>query len=208
VKRKLITSLLAITIIITAVICALYRNIPIPENESENRLNLYKGFLAGEQSAEFDGNIITINDIFEFNDEKIKSQNQYALFDMNGDGLPELHLRSVRLYYILTVRDNKLVIWCANSAYAKPLNNGAIIHMRPGGAPPHESYIYIVLDFYGNELLRLYFEKYDSDYNGIYDENDLYLFEKAEVSKADWDKLTEKYFSIGYELIEWRAYNE
>ena len=67
--------------------------------------SLYNNFLCGKQSAlNGDGNL-SLKDIFRFDNENTIKYNQYALFDMNGDNIPELLLRSVGPCYILTIKD-------------------------------------------------------------------------------------------------------
>jgi len=160
----------------------------------------YDNFLNGNIDAEVREETININDIFiNDNDEQIK-YNQYALFDMNGDGIPELHVRSVADYYIFTYKDDKVVLWYVDVAYSYPLNNGAVLYMRPGGGPTHISYQYTLFNFYGEEIYQITFIKYDENYN---EEEAMFLFDDVELSKEDWDLLTERYFSIESDLIEW-----
>ena len=83
---------------------------------------------------------------------------------MNRDGIPELHLRpsSGGSYAIFTYIDGQVILWHEGPDYESPLNNGAILYERDGGAPTHINYYYLALDTDGNEILKVYFSKYHS----------------------------------------------
>ena len=59
-----------------------------------------------------------------------------------------------------------------------------------------------ILNCLGDELYILSFSKYDENQNGIYDENDSYLFNEVDVTKTQWDLLTEDYIYIDDSGIE------
>jgi len=46
------------------------------------------------------------------------------------------------------------------------------------------------------------------NYDGIYDEDDNYIFGGSTVSKEEWDLLTEKYLSATSDHIEWFSLSE
>lgn len=133
---------------------------------------------------------------------------KYALFDMNGDYIPELHVFSAMGYEIFTCMDNELIHWASFNAWSRPLNNQAVLSERHDGANSPIQYTYYVLDFYGNEKLRIDFDVYNINDEGFYDENSDYVFENLDVTKEEWDILTKKYLSIGSDLIIWYDYEE
>ena len=168
-------------------------------------VSAYEAFLQGDAAVEDPKHDLSESGTVSINDLSLGSDTLYALFDMNGDGIPELHLRPTAGggYEIFTYRDNQIVLWHANVAYCSPLNDGALLYERPGGAPPHTNYMYITLDTSGNEIASVEFSKYD-----IVDENGLkvgvrYLYEDNDVSKETWDALTKKFLSIKSDLIKW-----
>lgn len=171
--------------------------------ELEHRLKLYKEFLRGKVIAKGKNNkIISIRDYFD-----LSTNNEYALYDMNHDGLPELHVRGGIYYLVFTIVNNRLVLWHEFTGYEKPLNNGAVLYIRDGAAPAHVDYQYSVFDFYGNETLELGFSKYSSKDDGNYD---TYYFNDGDedvqiTSKTDWDKLTQKFLSIKSNKIKWKS---
>ena len=157
----------------------------------------------GEKETEIKHSYVGIEDIFWRDEEESKFDNKMALFDMTGNGVPELHLKSPSLYYILTIKDNKLIVWKTLWNNDELLNNGTFLHTRYGGAPNHIDYIYYILDSNGEELYRIDFNVYDDDENGSYGESDIYLFDGIEISMEQWVSLTKRYFEIGSEKIEW-----
>lgn len=167
---------------------------------------LYDKFLYGDGEVIFKDKKYSINELMN---EYITEPNElcYASFDMNGDTIPELHLKSPRFYLILTAANEGLTVWHEDSVYTQPLNNRAILYERSGGGPEHISYQYSVLDFYGEVLLEISFEKYSPNDDGIYQENSDYFFEGLKLSKKDWDALTKKYLAIGCDQIKWYEYD-
>jgi hypothetical protein len=137
---------------------------------------------------------------------------QYALFDMNGDQIPELHVRGGIKYNIFTYLGNQLLHWYIGSTYENPTNDRAILYTRHGAAPKHMSYQYTILDFWGNTLLCFDFQKFVhvEEREGMryqaddYDENGQYVFDGVEVSKSQWDALTERYLTSTSDLIIWK----
>ena len=175
-------------------------------------LTMYREFLNGERSAQDGEYTYHIDDIYEYEDETY--WNRYALFDMNGDGTPELHVRSVRDYYIFTCIENVFKVWCENSHYNWPLNNGALLFVSQSIGPKwistNTNYRYQVFNFYGEELFSIAFGKCDMNGDEVYDDEgeDEYYFEDLFITKAQWDTLTAKYFAVTSDLITWYIYSE
>lgn len=178
---------------------------------SEEALAAYKKFLAGSMNAqdlkqEISDGVVKIKDISLEPDFKT----YYALFDMNGDGIPELHLRPVvgGSYLIFTYLDGQIVLWHSGPDYESPLNNGAILYERDGAAPTHINYYYLVLDSNGNETSKVNFSKYHSvDDSGKTEsaEYDVFMMEDKEVSEEEWNSLTKDYLSNSSDLIVWKV---
>ncbi|BCJ92695.1 hypothetical protein acsn021_02640 [Anaerocolumna cellulosilytica] len=188
--------------------------LPQTSSDDESSVNndtitAYDNFLAGSINAqdlkhEISDGVVTINDISMEPDFKT----YYALFDMNGDGIPELHLRPIAggSYSIFTYLDGQIVLWHNGPDYESPLNNGAILYERDGAAPTHVNYYYLVLDSQGDEISKVYFSKYHSvDESGTTESTDyeVFMFEDKEVSKDEWNSLTDEYLSHSSELIVW-----
>jgi len=168
----------------------------------------YKEMLNGLRGVLYNDQCINIDKIISSEREPEKDNDtHYALFDTNGDGQPELHIRSQNHYFIISYKNEDLYVWKDLSPYYTQLDNGAFLHFRPGGTPPHMSYIYLIMNYSGDETLNIYFEKYDMDANGVYDENDKYLYEGIEVTLDEWTSLTEKYLTEKSDSIEWCVYS-
>ena len=175
---------------------------------NKDALAAYKNFLSGNINAqdskhEITDGVVTIKDISE---PGLKTY--YALFDMNGDGIPELHLRPIvgGGYAVFTYIDGQIVLWHDGPDYESPLNNRAILYERDGAAPTHINYYYLVLDSDGNEVSKVYFSKYHStDQSGSAESTDydVFMFEDKKVSKEEWNSLTHKYLLISSDLIIW-----
>lgn len=176
----------------------------------EEALAAYNKFLAGSMNAqdlkqEISDGVVKIKDISLEPDFKT----YYALFDMNGDGIPELHLRPVvgGSYLIFTYLDGQIVLWHSGPDYESPLNNGAILYERDGAAPTHINYYYLVLDSNGNETSKVNFSKYHSvDESGKTEsaDYDVFMMEDKEVSEEEWNSLTKDYLSNSSDLIVWK----
>jgi len=186
-----------------------------PEENLNDALSLYQDFLTGR-----------IPDVLEYSDidhfrhlnaldyiEHLQEKNakgRYAFFDMNGDGIPELHIRSDHRYSILTWRNGEMLSWASPGIHAESLNNGAVL-VTSFGMMLTTRYTYIEYDFNGKEQLEISFGKMMAnsvDGEWIYDENSEYWFESEIVSMEEWDALTEPYLSIGLAAIEWLPYDE
>lgn len=168
----------------------------------QNCFKLYYSFLNGEIGVSSDGgdtSEIVIQQLFHQNE----NYNKYTMFDSNHNGIPELHLSSMRDYIILEAIKEELIIVYSGSGYEKLLNNGALLYSRIGGAPEHISYIYTELNLDHN-ITQVAFEKYNTlnDDNG----DDVFLFEGNEVIKSDFDKKTNQYLSMKSDLIIWSDY--
>ena len=176
----------------------------------DDAIAAYKKFLAGNMDAqdakkEISDGVVQMKDISLAPDLKT----YYAIFDMNNDGIPELHLRPVTggSYAVFTYLDGKIVLWHNGPDYESPLNNGAILYQRDGAAPTHTNYYYLVLDADGNETSKVSFAKYHStDKNGSSEsaDYDVFTFEDKEVTKEKWDSLTKEYFSIPSDQSVWK----
>jgi len=165
-------------------------------SDIDTALLLFNEFLSGERNTESGDSAIHLDDIFR-GDEWDK----YAFFDMNGDSIPELHVRSSGLYFIIMCWKGDLIVWGGGWSYGcQPLNNGAILWERPGGANDTTSFSYYEFDFFGNEQMRV-----DFDSSVTNDGTPAYRFDGEFVTKEEWEILTKKYFSIGSDKIDWIA---
>ncbi len=148
-------------------------------------------FLKGEISAtNKDGRKVSIQDYLR------GDYNKYALYDMSGDAIPELILKTGEGLVILAENEQGLTVWYQGTIYENPLDNRAIFYERPGGAPEHTTYQYIVLDHNGEELQRTTFSEY-------YGDNAEYLINGEKASKTAYEDLY-KSFDLSDDAIVWK----
>lgn len=183
------------------------------EDQLPDYLQAYEEFLRGERLASpghTPWNPICIYEVDTFYDPDRPDTysldgSQYALFDMNGDDIPELHVRSGLYYCIFTYYADNLSVWYHGRDWCWPTDNGAILYQRLGAAPTRWVYTYEVLDFWGNTALYISFEKVQFYEGNSFDcgEEEVYFFQDVEVTKEQWDALTEPYLSVTFDNIEW-----
>lgn len=154
----------------------------------------FEEFLRGERYAYSRNNCdykICLDDIVIPTGEPDKRYfTEYAYLDFDGDGQQELHVRSSRSYYVLICENGELYIWYSRDAVLTPLQNRQFLSIHYGGAPTHEDYICYTLDINGREEQSISFSRYDDNSNGIYDEDETYLFEGEEVNMSEWSLRT------------------
>ena len=125
---------------------------------------------------------------------------QYALFDMTGDGMPELHVLTDISYEIHTIKNHHLVVWYGGDRYNRPLNNRMIL-WKGDSESAGESYT--VLDSEGKEVVFISFTRSfptsRNDY-GYFSTGD----DDIKVSKKQWKKLRKPFLAIGSDKIIWK----
>ena len=168
----------------------------------------YLSFLNGDVTLVYKGNDLSISDIYRFDTINERNCNEFALFDIDKDGIPELHMHSVGPYKVLSYKNGELYVVYTAWSYTTVLNNGAFFTMRNDGAPPHIDYRYTLIGIDGNMIFDISFDKCDVNYDGIYNESDWYFFDGIKVSLEIWDMLTSRYLSIGNDQIHWQKYDK
>lgn len=173
-------------------------------DELKERLQLYKAFLQDEISSENKEE----KEAYYLRDycncvvpEEDKDRIQYALFDMTGNGLPELHVLTDISYSIHIIENNQLIEWYRGDRYNRPLNNRAILQkLETTGT----HYSYTILDCNGKEVFSVGFSKppkgFEKDYAYLFFVGD----DEVELSEKKWDKLTKPFLSIGSDKIIWK----
>ena len=162
-----------------------------PTNPGDVTNQTADSFLQGKISAtDKDGRKLTIQDYIR------GDYNKYALYDMSGDGVAELIIRTGNGLTVFSIKEQELTVWYEGTTYEKPLNNRAIFYERPGGAPEHTRYQYIVLDSNGEELQRTSFTESRGD-------NPEYFINGERVSKSDYEALCES-FDLSDDKLVWK----
>lgn len=174
-------------------------------DELSIRLKQYESFLKDEISSEngSEGALYLRDFCNRVVPEEAEDEIRYALFDMTGDELPELHVLTDISYSIHTIEDNQLITWYLGDRYNRPLNNRAILQTIESTGI---TYSYIVLDSKGQKVLDIGFH----DPRGQRGKNYLFStdYDYVELSKSEWDKLTKPFLSIGSDKIVWKNIND
>lgn len=176
-------------------------------NASDTDINceeIFTDFLVGETEAYQNKNKEGTHYI-----DSLDGPYEYAFYDMNSDDVPELIIRTRISLEIYWIYDNELILWHSDVHYTKPLNNMALLYEQRGGGPEHINYKYIVLGYYGEELLNIDFSEYYAfDSNGV-QYNALYFINNTKVQKATYDTLSERLLNnISDDKIEWVSLTE
>lgn len=155
------------------------------EQNNNKAIKLYENFLKGNITIEgVDISYLTI----PTGEPNRRYPTKYSYFDSSGDGVPELHVKSSKYYYILTVSNNELQIWKnLTDQYYVALNNGAFLKYYPINAFNKIEYDFIIFDFMGDEIWKLNFYKTGDEE---------YFFSDVEVTKDQWNMLTDQFFYI------------
>lgn len=174
---------------------------------SDGYIEQYKAFLQGEISSETkDDGPLYVKDfcntvIPEEDDEVI----HLALYDMTGDGVPELHLLTDISYSVHTVRKGQLITWYEGDRYNRPLNNGMICEKVESTGT---SYSYVILDSEGEEIFYVGFVKppkgWEKNYGYFFSTGD----GEVKLSKREWNKLTKPFLKMKSDKIIWKKLKE
>lgn len=180
-------------------------------DELSGRLKQYKAFLQDEISSETksDGPCFLRDFCNWAVPGKAGTEISYALFDMTGDGLPELHVLTDISYSVHTIQDDQLITWYEGDRYCRPLNNGAILE-KIESTGIH--YGYYFLDGKGEMCLCVGFScppkgakkgiyKY---YFGTGGGDSPIDYDDIEVSKKEWKKLTKPFLAMSSDQIIWK----
>lgn len=164
---------------------------------------LYDEFLSKKINAvDKNGEAITFESYLDGLPEN--AWRKYAIYDMNGDSIPELIIKTGRSFDIFWIKNDIVTLWYQGTNYTKPLNNMALLSEREGAAPEHTDYIYYVLGYQGEEVLKIEFSKCSaSEFQGVqYDE--IYLINNTEVTEQIYNSLTEPLLTVSDDKITWK----
>ena len=168
--------------------------------EAEKAIEMYQEFIWGEREIDgWDIDELTIPDFNGFKETSIpltqaeRYPTHYALWDTNGDNIPELHFDSARYYYVFSYKDGDVFIWenfTGTNCY--PLKDGGFITWSVGTFKS-DLYVYHIYDYSGEDVYWLDFSWDDTNMNGTHDVEDEYLFDNVPVSQDIWEELVKKY---------------
>lgn len=197
--------IVALFLLFTFALCGCNQSSINETTSSENIVadTLYNEFLSKKINAlDKNGNTITLESYLD--DLPENAWRKYAIYDMNGDSIPELIIKTGRSFDIFWIKNDKVTLWYQGTNYTKPLNNMALLSEREGAAPEHTDYIYYVLGYQGEEVLKIEFSKCSaSEFQGVqYDE--IYLINNTEVTEQIYNSLTEPLLTVNDDKIIWK----
>ena len=165
--------------------------------------NLYTAFLNNEATAvDYETeNSISVTDIFD--DEE--DLNEYVVFDIDGDNESELVLKSLRFFYVIKDKDNRLKVIYAGTGYDDLLNDGSILATVHQTGPDHFMYTHRVFDIHGLFSENTY-EQYDDNCDGQYDGEDLYFFNRNRIEYDSYIRMLNSILDIGTDQISWSTF--
>jgi len=174
---------------------------------------IYNDFLSGKITAVYaDGSDINIDYLKEMATPNTLT---YALFDRNGDSVPELCINNELYVTTFWVSNGTLKLWREENSYSKILSNGNSLETHYGGAPNHSDYSYTVYSYTGDVVCSVTFSvliKNDVDvlenkyiqHTSISNGNIQGTAESVEISKEQFDKGLAEIENIGEANISWK----
>ena len=184
----------------------------INTNSDNSVEKIYNDFLSGKITAVYaDGSDINIDYLTEMATPYTLT---YALFDRNGDSVPELCINNELYVTTFWVSNGTLKLWREENSCSKILSNGNSLETHYGGAPNHSDYSYIVYSYTGDVVCSVTFSvliKNDVDvlenkyiqHTYISNGNIQGTAESIEISKEQFDKGLAAIENIGEANISW-----
>ena len=184
----------------------------INTNSDNSVEKIYNDFLSGKITAVYaDGSDINIDYLTEMATPNTLT---YALFDRNGDSVPELCINNELYVTTFWVSNGTLKLWREENSYSKILSNGNSLETHYGGAPNHTDYSYTVYSYTGDVVCSVTFSvliKNDVDvlenkytqHTYISNGNIQGTAESVEISKEQFDKGLAAIENIGEADISW-----
>lgn len=156
----------------------------------------YREFLAGERR-------VGTWDIYELITPTGEPDRRYAawycIWDVDGDGTPELHVLSGREYILYSYREGEMVYF--NGFFSRPwrnvpLESGAFIDTYDLGTTIGDGYYYFELDGGRETVLERRFYWIDTNENLVCDEEDRFWYEGEYCSMEEWFVGTKQYILL------------
>lgn len=206
-------------ILLPGVVCLItYRNGNSDTAKVNRALQAYQEFLRGERSV---GNEDVYQLITPTGEPERRYASRYCIWDVNGDGIPELHFYSGCEYTIYTFENNEMKWFQAfPSGYGQYilLESGAFIFAYSRW-DDIRGYYYFELNEQGEVTNELRFACIDPNENNGCDRGDEYEYEYeyegVRYTKEEWFAKTEKYIFLNEEgeievknPVTWTVYCE
>lgn len=178
-------------------------------------VRIYQEFIEGKRTAG-SWNIKEI--AMPTGEPERRDETVYAIADVTGDGIPELHILGARAEYVIfSVKDGEMYqcgYFVCNMCLYSPLKNGGLLYKGNDRHDYGEHYKYFELDASGEPVNEVYFSwvSKDTDY-WKYQEKDIYEFDGQTCTYEEWYELTRKYLrttagggEAARDAVEWTRY--
>lgn len=185
------------------------------EAACENAICGYNEFLANERSIA----ATTIEEIYTPTGEPDRRYvTYYLIHDIDGDGIPELHVQTCREYLVFSYKNGKF--YMLKGFFSDPTDyyltkDGILIYISTSTIERRDFWKCFKLDSKGNETDLDWFYRIEINENNYYDEDDIYVFNETECTMEEWIENTRKYLYTdenGWEHIrdevEWMVFCE
>lgn len=212
-KRKLYS---VIGIIVVCVFVGILSLVLQKQKKVDQAVKMYQEFIEGERTASgWDIKILST----PTGEPERRVETKYTMVDVNGDGIPELHVYGARSEYVIfSVKDGGMYQIGGFQSYMceyHPLENGAFLFKENDRFEDYgEYYKYFELDASGEPINEVKFSwvSRDTDY-WTYQEKDIYEFDGQTCTYEEWYALTRRYLQTtvtGGEAVrnaaEWTRY--
>lgn len=165
-------------------------------------LSAYNDFLNSKKAAvsRENGKTFYITELYDISGQP--GINDFTFYDVNNDGVPELHTRSL-FYDVYSYQNGQVVEWYNSGSNFMngaiyPLENGAIFTEKLSTA---KEYFYTSFNSEGTAT-TVYFSFQE------YNDSKSFLFGNKTVSSEEWDSLTKEYFVLSQNKadVQWHRY--
>ncbi len=191
-KRKRIVMIAIFVACISVGIISLFMQ---KQKKVDRAIKIYQEFLDGRRTAgSWDIKILST----PTGEPERRIETVYAIVDVTGDGIPELHIRGARSEYVIfSVKDGEVYQFGYFVSYMceyHPLENGAFLFKSDDRHGYGEHYTYFELDDSGEPINEVSFSwiSRDTDY-WTYQDKDIYEFDGRTCTYEEWYALTRKY---------------
>ena len=182
----------------------------VGESSAVDAISLYTEFLKGKKLAR--ENTFVRRSVDAYWSTVSCASCGYAFYDVTGDGVPELYLHDYRSssVHIFTVKNGQIHRW--HSLMPNSNLSTALYFLTDGGIMStagsyYEGYLvteYTLLDPNAAVKFRITYGWYDGNKNKTPDENDRFEVNGSRTTKAEYDRVAQKYGDIDNYGLQWR----
>lgn len=211
-KRKW---MIGIGILVVCVLTGVLAMFCLKQYRLKQAVRIYQEFIEGKRTAG-GWNIKEIST--PTGEPERRDETTYAIADVTGDGIPELHILGARAEYVIfSVKDGEMYqcgYFVCNMCSYSPLKNGGFLYHANDRHEYGEFYEYFELDSAGESTNEVFFswQSKEDDF-WTYQDDDIYEFDGQTCTYEEWYALTRKYLRTTMgggeavrDAVEWTRY--